>query len=634
MLTGVLVGCAAGGSEASAGSGSSDRGAGGSNYSYGSGGAGGYGNVPGAALNLDAAATKSDAPPLPPEKEQKVDFLAPRAGARYVYVANPTRNTVSVIDSDTLAVRELAPGDSPTYVATVPGQDVALVVNAGSHTLRILRGTSMNERPIPIIAKANAISISPDGMHAVIWFDASLVDASTTSSNASTTGSTQEVSLVKLALATDNVFSMSVGYNPSAVVFSNDNAAAFVVTDDGISELRFASITAPAIAPFTRFNGSGTSAAPMDAGGPEEVSPAPAPAPAPAPDAGSNPTGDDLTIDGGAPSIDGGVSDDDGGDTTDLPPPDTGDAGPDLGSPDLSLDLPPVKLSNSSAKPVDVSVTSDGSYAIARREGTAELLLVDLRTHVLKSITLSSTITDLDLLPSGTDAFAVLREESKLVRIEVPGGFFDPARRHELPAFAVGTIGSVTLSPQGRYALLYTTAISSLKLVVLDLNGNTADALEVDVKKPIRAVAIAPDEKTALVLHTAPIASGAGGATSPEEKSHGYTLVHLEDGYRKTYLTAAEPFPFAITPNSTHAFVLLRNDQAGVRIAERVSLTSFIADDFQLGSPPSSIAALSEATHKVFVGQVHAEGRISFIDWITGSVESVTGFALNGRIQQ
>jgi hypothetical protein len=78
----------------------------------------------------------------------------------------------------------------------------------------------------------------------------------------------------------------------------------------------------------------------------------------------------------------------------------------------------------------------------------------------------------------------------------------------------------------------------------------------------------------------------------------------------------------------------LRDDTAGVRIAQRISLTSFVADDFLLGSPPSSIAALSVTSQKVFVGQVYSEGRISFIDWVTGEVQTVTGFALNGRIQQ
>jgi hypothetical protein len=164
--------------------------------------------------------------------------------------------------------------------------------------------------------------------------------------------------------------------------------------------------------------------------------------------------------------------------------------------------------------------------------------------------------------------------------------------------------------------------------------------LTVELDKAIRAVAVAPDESTALVLHVPPTTSGAGGASGAGgsagsvDKSYGYTLVRLRDGYKKLQLTAADPNPFAITPSSSHAFVLLRDDKAGVRVAERVDLASFIAVDFSLGSPPNSIAALSQDIHKVFVGQVYSEGRISFIDWESGVVQTVTGFALNGRIRQ
>jgi YVTN family beta-propeller protein len=639
LVLGAVAACAGGGSESSA----PTKGGGYGGYAYGAGGSnGGIGGGAGPInLNLDAAAA-ADAPPLPPEDEQNVSFLAPRAGARYVYVANPTRNTVSIIDSATLAVVEVAPGDSPTYVATVPGQDIALVINASSHTLRILRGTSMNAKPISVVAKANAIAISPDGSHAVIWYDPAQVPAGTSSAGTSTS-SAQEVSVVNLASTTDNVFAMSVGYNPSAVVFANDNTAAFVVADNGISELRFANITGPAIAPFTPFNSTSVSLVRRDAGAPDAqpaaipATPDAAPASLPGTGGAAGAEGGTAAVDGGA-GIDGvgsseaGPSPGDAGDTkADLrPPPDVGPS--DLGDQrDTATTSPPATTSSSNAKVVDVSVTPNGSYAIARREGTAELLLIDLATDVITSLTLSSPVTDLDLLPSGNEAFAVLRQENTLVRIEIPAGFADPSRRTPWPLDV--TIGSVTMSAQGKYAVLYSTATASTNLVVLDL---TRDSYRVvDVKRAVRAVAVAPNEKTALVLHPLPSTSGTGGTTTASStKVYGYTMVRLEDGFPKWQDTLADPNPFAITPDSTDVFVLLRDDKAGVRIAQRMSLESFTTTDFPLGSPPSSIAALSKETHKVFVGQVHPEGRISFIDWVTGSVESVTGFALSGRIQQ
>jgi hypothetical protein len=335
-------------------------------------------------------------------------------------------------------------------------------------------------------------------------------------------------------------------------------------------------------------------------------------------------------IDGGSSSEDARVLSLDLGSTSDQGP-----AKSDVATAkDTTPDLTPVTPPTYGGKPVDVSVTSAGDYAIARRDGSPELLLVNLKTHTVTSLIMSSPVTDLDLLPSGTQAFAVLRDESTLVRIDIPEGFTKGAAQKSYQ-FDDVTIGSVTMSAKGKYALLYTTAVPSKSLVILDFAKE--EYRIVDLTKAIRAIAISPDENSALVVNTAPTASGSGGTTgtssSTANSSYGYTMVHLEDGYKKVVDTAANPNPFAITPDSTYAFVLLRDDKASVRVAQRISLTSYIVDNFPLGSPPNSIAALS-GSHNVFVGQVYSEGRISFIDWTTGIVRTVTGFALNGRIQQ
>ena len=613
------------------------------------GSGGSSGAVP--VLNIDAAAVaKVDAVVLPPEQEQNVSFLAPRAGATFVYVANPSRNTVTAINSTNLAITEQAPGDSPTYLATVPGQDVALVINTGSHTLRVLQRDQLDGDPIPIVAKANAIAIAPDGMHAVVWFDAAQQSVGGTPSTP-TTGSTQEVSVVDLSQSPAKATAMSVGYRPSAVVFSQDSQAAFVVTDDGISKLRFAEITKDGIAPFTRLDTGTTTIVRRDAGtAPPDTQTAP---PDTTPPPGTPPaTGGSAEVDGGASSVDGGAGSLDGGGPpvdgetmlpdSARPPSDLPPATPDL----LPVDTRPAPAVNDPTlgKPVDVSVTTDGAYAVARRENSAQLLLVDLKTDKVTALNLSSPVTDLDLFsPESTGAgaavFAVLRAESTLLRIDIPDGFTDETHRYPWPLQG-GTIGSVTLSSKGKYAVLYSTATEANRLVVLDLTVPEPQPQTVVLAKPIRAVAVAPDESTALVLHVPPTASGAGGAagaggsSGSADKSFGYTLVRLQDTYDKEITTAADPNPFAITPNSSHAFVLLRDDKAGVRIAQRIDLGSFIVDSFPLGSPPNSIAALSQDIHKVFVGQVYSEGRISFIDWESGVVQTVTGFALNGRIRQ
>jgi hypothetical protein len=574
---------------------------------------------------------------LPAEQKENLNFLPPLAGARYVYVANPTSNTVDVIDSTNLSITQLAPGDTPTYLATVPGQDVALVINVGSHTLRVLSDVRMNSGPIPIVALANAIAVAPDGAHAVIWFDASQTDTttgSTSSGGMPVTGSTQEVSVVSLTPATTttpaqgSVISMSVGYNPSAVVFSSDGTAAFVVTDSGISELRFALITEPDIAPFITIDNGTTSLVAVDAGATRDTEP-------PLAADASEGTGGNTGLDGSVASVDALSSSADGGASAqaDGESVSAHDAGPaPLG--DAPSGTPPT--AGPPADVVDVSVTPDGAYAIARRDGTSQVLLVDLQSGSVTTLNLSSAVTDLVVLPSGSAAFAVLREESKLVRLSIPGGFTTASQRTTWQ-FQGETVGSVTMSAQGKYAVLYTTAIPVDSLIVFDLGSESYQT--VALQMAVRAVAVAPDENTALVLHTPSGLAGTGGSpgtrsASTAASSYGYTMIRLADGFTKLQQTAADPNPFAITPNSSYAFVLLRDDNAGVRIAERISLTSFLTDDFPLGSPPDAIAALAQDIHKVFVSQVYSEGRISFIDWLSGSVQTVTGFGLNGGIQQ
>jgi hypothetical protein len=146
-------------------------------------------------------------------------------------------------------------------------------------------------------------------------------------------------------------------------------------------------------------------------------------------------------------------------------------------------------------------------------------------------------------------------------------------------------------------------------------------------------VAVAPDGQSAIVLHTrAPGDSRQSGidVEAQIDRSHGYTIVNLASGFAKLQLTSDEVTALALTPDGARAFVLLRTP----RLVQRIALQSFIVDEFPLGSPPTSLAVLSNAVKRVFVGQEHPEGRISFINWETGVVESVTGFELNGRIVQ
>lgn len=531
----------------------------------------------------------------PPEREERRTFETPQAGGRFVYVANPRRDTVAVIDSRTLAIQTVEAGDAPTYLVTLPGRDTALVVNVNSNNLTILRSTEMATRTasVPIVPGSNAVAVSPDGRHAVVYFDS---DTTTVSTNL---GSLQEIAVLTLDEGMERSVRLSVGFRPRDVLFSRDSSSAFVVTEDGISILRFAAITGPAIVPTV-------------------------------------PIQDNVVI----PNADAGVAPP--SDVTPLTDVITADASPDAArdaAPDVTQDVTvDTGLVDSSVAPTrdsvvaDVSITPDGRYALARFERTSYVRLVDLTTRTATNLDLGALVTDLDVSPSGDFAVAVLRDRARVVRIPLPGGFQDPAMLQRTDVTGE-LIGSVTISPDGRRALLYTTAFAVERVTVMDLTASNPLNV-IRLRKSVRAVTFAPDGRTALVVHDRTPGNPDEAGIDLEtriDRSFGYTLIEPSAQFARLQLTPSDVGPLAIVPDGTHAFVLLRDDARQIAQAHRVSLQSFAVETLTLGSPPSSVGAVP-STQRAFIGQDHPEGRITFIDWTTGALQSVTGFELNSRI--
>ncbi len=517
-------------------------------------------------LNTDAGAVPTDIgvrpmptvdAGLPPEVEERRAFETPQAGARFVYVANPRRDNVAVIDSQTLAITSIEAGDGPTYLATVPGRDEALVINVNASTATLLRTTTAGTTTVqlPVVGGANAIAIAPGGHYAVVYLD-------TTRPNSGVpAGSFQEIAVLRLDPGMERGLLLSVGFRPVDVTFSADGETGFVITEDGVSILRFASLTGPALVPTVSFY-------------------------------------DDSIV---APT-DGGVAD-----------------GGVVGIP-------------RDARAEDVSVTRDGRYAIARFAASSLVRVVDLVARTVQTVDLGSQVTDLDVSPDGTFALAALRDQSRVLRVPIPAGFTDASARRsiDLPGEVVG---SITLTPDGTRALVYSTAAMTERATLLDLAGGTAPSV-LRLRKTVRAVAFAPDGRSALIVHGRTEGDPMGPGLDLEaqiDRSYGYSLLDVGERFIRLQLTSAEVGPFALVPGGTHAFVLLRDDARGVSKVQRITLGSFTVQDLALGSPPRSVGAVP-TTERAFIGQEHPEGRITFIDWNTGAQQSITGFELNSRI--
>jgi hypothetical protein len=525
---------------------------GGSDDNGGNGGPGGDG--------LDAG--------LPAEQEEELAFDLPQAGAKSVYIPNPITDRVAVVNAETFAIETVRAGAQPTYTATVPGKDVAIVLNVGTSDATLLRTVSgkTSTLPLPVGHEANAIAVAPDGQHAVIYFDARDPDR--------TAQSFQDVTVVSLEEGKESARGVSVGFRPSSVQFSADGAQAFVITEDGISVLSLRGDTGPL---QTRLVGLGTG------------------------------LGDPL--------------------------------------------------------PVDLAVTPDGRFALARIEGKPLLLRIDLATSEIKTLDMTalqaeidaddagadaSTIaaplapgkvelTDLDVAADGSFAVAVARGQRALIRVPIPKGF-DDLSQVVVTAVEGQLVGSVSLSADGNLAVAYTTAAPVEGVVIVDLEG-AAPQRGIRLRKTVRAVALSNDGTRVLVLH----AKKEGRADLPGleeeeriDRSEGYSLVDTTSGFAKLQLTDARVSVrnIVVTPTASQMFALIRDDTRFVRALQRADLTTFQVVTTPLVAPPSSIG-LVPGVGRLFVGQELSGGMITFVDSETGEVvKAVTGFELTSRIRQ
>lgn len=522
---------------------------------------------------------------LPPELELDVPFEAPQAGKTTVYVPNPGTHRVAAVNASTFEIETLSSGLAPTYAATVPGQDVAIVLNVGSSDASILRttaGRTTLER-LRIGHDQNAIAIAPDGLHALVYFDARL--------SKTLAKSFQDVSVINLTPGQESVRGVSVGFRPRAVRFSLDSKRAYVVTEDGVSVIDLAATdNGPTIARLVAVG-----------------------------DKVGEPVSSDVQI---VPDGTFAVARREGDPRLRL----------------VDLESGQVKTltfeSLQALAPVPVDAGSDAGDAgpsdagtgtpDAGADGGAPLPFGNLE------------LTDLDLAADGSYALAMIRNANALLRIPLPAGFDDPSAIKVLP-IEVPNLGSVSVSKQGNLAALYATALPIEAVVLVDLNDLALRQRAVRLRKAVRAVALSDDGTRALVLHQKGPAADAGASEEARiDASDGYSVIEVAQGIAKLQLTSAAPNEndLVVTPDISRLFLLLRDDKANVRKVEMVDLNSLQVLPQTLAKPPTSLGLIPGA-QRLFVSQESEGGMITFLDVSSGKiVHAVSGFELSGRVRQ
>jgi len=308
----------------------------------------------------------------------------------------------------------------------------------------------------------------------------------------------------------------------------------------------------------------------------------------------------------------------------------------------------------------DVSVTPDGSRALARLEGSALLYDIDLSSGATREIDLGGNLTDLDLSEDGSRAVAVVQRAepetnagdagvsdgdagapegdagdpdagasppaasaSSAVFIAIPAGLTDAAARQTLTV-PRENFRSVALSSDGAHAVLFTTARPTARVTLVGSYGTELEARSLDLIAAVRAVFLTADGANAIALQDPPSGSLKKGA---------FSVLSLANVRAPKLVASDAPAVAVALPvgNSERALVTV-SDPARRSFGAFLVRTPNLQVDFNsLSSEPLASGTVPGA-QKAFVAQQHPEGRITFIDLNDGDEREITGFELSSKV--
>ncbi len=307
-----------------------------------------------------------------------------------------------------------------------------------------------------------------------------------------------------------------------------------------------------------------------------------------------------------------------------------------LGDLDGDRFLPPVPIEDPLA-PIplgedrEILVAGEGDLALVRVGELPQLRVVELDTAVFHDFVLPAPPTDIDLLPGTRRAVLSMRESDQLGVLDLDA--FGEAEISPITWFTIEgqPVGQTVLAPGGGDLLVFSAALDSERLSIVDLEAMEARTL--NLRKGIRGAAIAPDGASAIVYHSKE--SGTPVAGEPEDqiiaKSEAFTVLDIESGLTKLVLTDAAPGEMTFDTEGGQAFVLVANEGLGVRALEWVDMRTFRTNRYRFDRTPEHVGVVPGAG-MIWVSQIHDLGRIAFIDQVTGEVREITGFELNGLI--
>ena len=187
-----------------------------------------------------------------------LELSEPAVTRDFVVVANRNQGSLTKIQSSgsLSKVTSVEIGGRPTRVFAVGDTNRVVAFGRGEGSFAVVdlgtAGTADLVRRLPVLDNCNQITVSPDGLRAILWYDNDAAEAG------EPMGPLSEIAVIDLSPDAADPVTVGVGVNVRQVVFSADSSRAVVVSDDGASVLPLAEITSNRSVPPMPLSSDGT----------------------------------------------------------------------------------------------------------------------------------------------------------------------------------------------------------------------------------------------------------------------------------------------------------------------------------------------------------------------------------------
>lgn len=286
---------------------------------------------------------------------------------------------------------------------------------------------------------------------------------------------------------------------------------------------------------------------------------------------------------------------------------------------------------------IEIKVEPKLGQAVARANSLNRFWVTDLSNGRMREFELSAPATDLDLQAGRAMLLIPGKEDSSLVELVLPANDTSEPSVIKLGGAYVG-VGEY--SQDGQSALFYTTRDKAsskperekLKLARRQLtfarrgNGDWADQQKLFVDAPIRQIGIAPNQKSAVLLHSE-------AAQLNPQAPYAYSILDLSAQFpiKKLQHVVSPLNSLLFTPKGDRAALTSRAPDGSQSSVEIVSLDSFVVASHPLPSMAVELGYV-ESVDSIFVSQAHSLGRVTLLS-PSGEIRTVTGFAREDSVK-